>query len=88
MTAASLEHGVDLDALDLAGWQEFLRACGPTVALWPTAGKALGVSRPAVYRAAGATIPVLELGRFKRVATVWLIRQLQFDGHETFDQDT
>ena len=78
MTSASPETLVDLEALDLDGWRDLLQST-PTVSLWPTAARALTISRPVAYRCAGKDIPVLHLGRALRVSSVWLLHQLQLD---------
>lgn len=48
-----------------------------TVPLWPTAGKALGLSRSATYEAAArGQIPTCDVGRRKPVPTAPLRRML------------
>lgn len=50
------------------------------VTVWPFTGKALGLSRPAAYRAAIAgEIHCLRLGRRRVVPAVWLARTLMLD---------
>lgn len=53
----------------------------PTVDLWPTAGRALGLGRSATYDAAGrGEIPgLLRIGHSYRVATATLRRTLGLD---------
>lgn len=53
----------------------------PTVDLWPTAGRALGLGRSATYDAAGrGEIPgLLRIGAKYRVATATLRRTLGLD---------
>lgn len=53
----------------------------PTVDLWPTAGRALGLGRSATYNAAAFDqIPgLIKIGRKYRVATAALRRALALD---------
>jgi hypothetical protein len=54
----------------------------PTVALWPTAGKAVGLARSATYaahRTGKLPFPVLECGGKLRVPTAALRRSLALD---------
>jgi hypothetical protein len=63
--------------------REELRAylrCHPTVALWPTAGRALGASRSLTYQlASSGAIRVLRLGHRCRVPSSWLEKTLGLD---------
>jgi len=53
----------------------------PTVSLWPTAGRAVGLRRSATYDAAErGQIPTIRLGRRIVVPTAALRRMLQLDG--------
>ncbi len=53
----------------------------PTVQLWPTAGRALGLGRSATYAAAHrGEIPNIRLGGRIVVPTAALRRMLQLDG--------
>lgn len=54
----------------------------PTVALWPTAGRALGLSRSSTYAAAqrGEVPGLLRVGGRYLVATAALRRALALDG--------
>jgi hypothetical protein len=48
-----------------------------TVEIWPTAGKAIGVSRNSAYEGARrGDIPVIQVGKTKRVTTAWLRQKL------------
>jgi hypothetical protein len=48
-----------------------------TVELWPTTGRALGLTRGSTYAAAArGDIKTLDFGRLKRVSTAWLKAQL------------
>jgi hypothetical protein len=48
-----------------------------TVEIWPTAGSAIGVSRNSAYEAVRrGDIPVIQIGRTKRVTTAWLRERL------------
>lgn len=52
----------------------------PTVPLWPTAGKALGLSKNPTYEAAKrGEIVTLRYGRHIVVPTAWLRRTLRLD---------
>jgi hypothetical protein len=52
----------------------------PTISLWPTAGKAVGLGRSATYDAAErGDIPTIRLGRRILVPTPALRRLLQLD---------
>ena len=52
----------------------------PTVSLWPTAGRALGIGKSSTYAAADrGEIPVIVLGGRKVVPTAALRRLLQLD---------
>jgi excisionase family DNA binding protein len=52
----------------------------PTVPVWPTAGRALGLSRGATYDAVKrGEIPAIALGRRRVVPTAALRRMLQLD---------
>ncbi len=52
----------------------------PTVPLWPTAGKALGLGRSSTYAAAERNeIPVIRIGGRVVVPTAALRRMLQLD---------
>ncbi|NLU81620.1 helix-turn-helix domain-containing protein [Rhodococcus sp. HNM0569] len=56
-----------------------LRAAGPTVALWPTAGRALGISRTTAYKLARAgdfPVKILRFGTTYRVVTADLLDAL------------
>jgi hypothetical protein len=61
----------------------------PTVPLWPTTGKALGLGRSATYAAARrGEIPVIRLGGRVVVPTAALRRMVQLDdfaGGESID---
>jgi len=52
----------------------------PTVEVWPTAGKALGVSRTSAYAAAASgDIKVIKVGALLRVPSAWLKAQLGWE---------
>jgi hypothetical protein len=57
----------------------------PTIPLWPDAGQALGLSRPATYRAAArGEIPgAMRIGNNWRVATATLRKALGLEEPET-----
>lgn len=58
-------------------------AVQPTIPVWPTAGKLLGISKPSAYAAAAAgEIPVIKVGRRLVVPTAVFLRMLGLDGHE------
>lgn len=49
----------------------------PTIDLWPTAARLLGVGRNAIYAAAAAgEVPTIRIGHRFRVPTAALLRQL------------
>jgi hypothetical protein len=51
------------------------------VPLWPTAGRALHLTRGSTYSgAANGDIPTFNVGRLKRVSTSWLRAKLGLDG--------
>jgi excisionase family DNA binding protein len=53
----------------------------PTIAVWPDAARALGLSRSAIYDAvARGELPVVRIGRRIRVVTAGLRRILELDG--------
>jgi hypothetical protein len=50
------------------------------VPLWPTAGRALGLSRPTTYSAAAkGSIPTTNIGFLKKVSSRWLLQKLGLD---------
>lgn len=56
----------------------------PTVDVWPTAGRALGLGKNAAYAAvARGEIPTIRCGRLIRVPTAALRRMLELDSEPT-----
>lgn len=59
--------------------EEILQAINSelTVPVWPTTGRALGVSRNSAYNGANnGDIPTIDIGNRKRVPTSWLREKL------------
>lgn len=57
----------------------------PTISLWPTAGRALGLGRSSTYAAADrGEIPIIRIGKRVVVPTAALRRMLQLDSPSEF----